>query len=320
MWGLTRAVAEATSPGPSGHPPQGGILAGILLALTTALAFAPFAPAQNPLSAIGDAIGGQGGRIFNKSTETVQKLGEAQSTAQAGPRYEYLVGYRVAARLLGNAKVLPADSAVAKYVDQVGQTVALGSAFPYPYRGYYFIVLDTPDVNAFATPGGFVFVTTGMVKFLRNEDELAAILGHEVGHVELHHGMRAIQEGKQTKALGGLLQDLAADTSVGKDLGEVLGPLSDEVYKSVANGYSSDLEAEADARSAEICAKLGYDPSVLLAVLERFRAYKGNYGGAGYPKERAELYAGKIQQAGYAVPAPVPERVSRFADALSRLP
>ena len=116
------------------------------------------------------------------------------------------------------------------------------------------------------------------------------------------------------------MQDLASDTSVGKDLGQVLGPLSDEVYKSVAYGYSSDLEAEADARSAEICAKLGYDPSALLGVLERFRAYKGNYGGAGYPEQRAQIYAGKIQQAQYPIPAPVPDRVGRFADALSRLP
>ncbi len=284
------------------------------------MAFAPAASAQNPFSAIGDAIGGKGGQIFNQTTGTAQKLGEASSKAQAGPRYEYLVGYRVAARLLGHSKPLPFDSAVSKYVNQVGQTVALGSAFPYPYRGFYFIVLENPEVNAFATPGGFVFVTTGMVKFLRNEDELAAILGHEVGHVELHHGMRAIQEGAQTKAMGGLLQDLASDTSVGSNLGQVLGPLSDEVYKSVLNGYSSDLEAEADARSAEICAKLGYDPSALLGVLERFRAYKGNYGGAGYPEQRAQIYAGKIQQGQYGSPAPVPDRVGRFADALSRLP
>jgi len=280
----------------------------------------PVAKAQNPFSAIGDAIGGRGGQIFNQTTKAATKLGEAHSVGQAGPRYEYLVGYRVAARLIGNSKVLPFDSAVSKYVDQVGQTVALGSSFPYPYRGYYFIVLQNPDVNAFATPGGFVFITTGMIKFLRNEDELAAILGHEVGHVELHHGMRAIQEGAQNQALGGLLQDLASDTSVGKDLGEAIGQLSDEVYKSVANGYSSDLEAEADARSADFCAKLGYDPSAMLGVLERFRAHKGNYGGAGYPEQRAQLYAEKVQQARYSSPAPVPDRVARFGDALSRLP
>ena len=300
-------------------PPPHCLIAA-LLAAAALLSFAPAASAQNPLSAIGNAIGGKGGQIFNQTTGAAQKLGEAHSVSQAGPRYEYLVGYRVAARLLGNSKPLPFDSAVAKYVDQVGQTIALGSSFPYPYRGFYFVVLDNPNVNAFATPGGFVFVTTGMIKFLRNEDELAAILGHEVGHVELHHGMRAIQEGEQNKAVGGLLQDLASDTSVGKDLGQVLGPLSDEVYKSVANGYSSDLEAEADARSAEICAKLGYDPSAMLGVLERFRAYKGNYGGAGYPEQRAQIYAAKIQQGRYPAPAPVPDRVSRFADALSRLP
>ena len=278
------------------------------------------ATAQNPFSSIGNAIGGLGGDIVNKTGRVAEKLGEQGPSQQTGPRYEYLVGYRVAARILGVARALPADSPVTKYVDQVGQTVALASSLPYPYRGYYFIVLDSPDVNAFAAPGGFVFVTTGMIKFLRNEEELAAILGHEVGHVELSHGIRSIQEGRDNKAMGGVLQELASGTVAGNALGQVLGPLSDEIYKSVQNGYSSDLEAEADARSAEICAKLGYDPSALLAVLERFRAYKGNYGGAGYPEERAGLYAGKLKQAGYPIPAPVPERVARFADVLSRIP
>jgi Zn-dependent protease with chaperone function len=293
-------------------------LAAVLMAALATVQFA--ASAQNPFSAIGDAIGGVGGQLVNKTGRVAEKLNEQGPPPQAGPRYEYLVGYRVAARIIGTAKALPVDSAVAKYVDAVGQTVALGSAFPYPYRGYFFVVLESADVNAFATPGGFVFVTTGMVKFLRNEDELAAILGHEVGHVELSHGMRSIQDNRNNKAMGGVMQELASGTVVGDTVGQVLGPLSDEIYKSVANGYSSDLEAEADARSAEICAKLGYDPSALLGVLERFRAYKGNYGGAGYPEERAGLYAGKLQRAQYPVTAPVPERVSRFADALSRLP
>ncbi len=293
-------------------------LAALLMAVLTAAAFT--ASAQSFLSELGSHIPGVGGQIVTKTGHVAEKISEQGPAPQAGPRYEYLVGYRVAARILGGAKAMPMDSPVAKYVDQVGQTVALGSAFPYPFRGYFFVVLDSADVNAFATPGGFVFVTTGMIKFLRNEDELAAILGHEVGHVELSHGMRSIKESRNTKITGSVLQELASGTVVGNTVGEVLGPLSDEIYKSVANGYSSDLEAEADARSAEICAKLGYDPSALLGVLERFRAYKGNYGGAGYPEERAGLYSAKLQQGQYPIPAPVPERVGRFADALSRLP
>jgi Zn-dependent protease with chaperone function len=297
---------------------RGPIIAILLLAFLTAAAFT--APAQSFFSELGNRIPGVGGQIVNKTGRVAEKLNEQGPPPQAGPRYEYLVGYRVAARILGGAKSLPMDSAVAKYVDQVGQTVALASSFPYPYRGYFFVVLESADVNAYATPGGFVFVTTGMIKFLRNEDELAAILGHEVGHVELSHGMRSIQESRDTKAMGGVMQELASGTVVGDTVGQVLGPLSDEIYKSVANGYSSDLEAEADARSAEICAKLGYDPSAFLGLLQRFRAYKGNYGGAGYPEERAGLYAGKLQQAQYPIPAPVPDRVGRFADVLSRLP
>lgn len=277
------------------------------------------AGSQSPFDAIGNAIGGLGGGVVSKTGVVAEKLITGSESTQTGPLNEYLVGYRVAARILGSSPPLPLDHPVSQYIDRIGQTVALGSDYPYPYRGYYFIVLETPDINAFAAPGGFVFITTGMIKFLRNEEELATILGHEIGHIELNHGMQALRQGSQTKAIGGALQELASENLI-DEVQPAVELLSDEIYKSVQNGYSSELEAEADARSAEICASLGYDASAMLSVLERFKTYKGNYGGAGYPEERTGLYAGKLQQAGYAPPSPVSARLDRFADAQMRTP
>lgn len=294
----------------------------LMLFAVAVLAPAPGAVSQSPLGAIGDALGNLGGvdgRVIEKTGGVAEKLISGTASRETGPLNEYLLGYRVAARILGSYPALPPDHALSQYIDHVGQTIALGSDYPYPYRGYYFIVLQSPDINAFAAPGGFVFITTGMIKFLRNEEELATILGHEIGHIELSHGMQALKKGSQTKAIGGALEDLASDTLI-DEVQPAVDLLSDEIYKSVQNGYSSELEAEADTRSAEICAGLGYDASAMLAVLERFRTYKGNYGGAGYPEERAGLYAGSLKQAGYAAPPPVPVRLDRFANAQMQTP
>lgn len=288
--------------------------------LAAAFIMSAAAAAQSPFDAIGDAIGGLGGNVVSKSGKVAEKLLNKEGISETGPLNEYLLGYRVAARIVGSYPVLPRNHEISLYIDHVGQTVALGSDSPYPYRGYYFIVLSSSDINAFAAPGGFVFITTGMIKFLRNEDELASIIGHEIGHIELNHGIQTIKKQKNTEAVGGALQELTSNTVVGNELAPVMDMLSDEIYKSVLNGYSSELEAEADTRSAEICIDLGYDASAMLAVLERFKTYKGNYGGAGYPEERAALYAGNLQQAGYVPPAAVPARLDRFADAQMRTP
>ena len=108
-----------------------------------------------------------------------------------GPVEEFYLGRKVAAQVLGAyPKRLAQDSPITQYVTKVGATLALASRAPYPYRPYTFIVLDEKEVNAFAAPGGIIFITTGMISFLPNEDALAGVLGHEIGHVELRHGVR----------------------------------------------------------------------------------------------------------------------------------
>jgi predicted Zn-dependent protease len=105
---------------------------------------------------------------------------------------EYYVGRGVAANAMFDADgryvgLYDKDQNLEEYVALVGLSVALESDRPETFKGYHFGVVNSPDINAFAAPGGFIFVTTGALKLMANEDELAGVLSHEIGHVNLRH-------------------------------------------------------------------------------------------------------------------------------------
>ena len=213
---------------------------------------------------------------------------------EAGPMQEYMLGSSVAARILPLHPLLPFNHDVCAYVRDVGMALLTASNDPMTYRGYVFLVMRSDEVNAFAVPGGFVFVTTGMLKFLKDEDELAAILGHELAHLELRHGIKAVGKEDVFKffALAKDVGVLVAD-SHGKNRAVVAGlsNLGDSIFAKmtdvIRNGYGVEMESQADWRSIQFSMALGYDSRALYDVLERFKSVKGNYGGASYPVERA---------------------------------
>ena len=212
--------------------------------------------------------------------------------SEVGPVQEYQLGCVVASRILPLYPVLPPDDPKSVYVRTLGATLAAASNDPMPYHGYMFLTVQSDEVNAFAVPGGFVFVTTGMLKFLKDEDELAAILGHEMGHMELRHGMKSVGKESVLK-LFSLMKEVATST-VGDGAGaaarQQLTALADELFgkltTSIRNGYGIEMESQADWRSIQFSKTLGYETRALYDVLERFKAEKGTYGGASYPAER----------------------------------
>ncbi|MBN4061351.1 M48 family metalloprotease, partial [bacterium AH-315-G11] len=106
----------------------------------------------------------------------------------------YYIGRASGARLLADHHLLN-QKQLQRYVSAIGQTLAMASARPEVYAGYHFIVLDEPErVNAYAVPGGFIFITTGLIAKAANEDELAAILAHEVSHIVLDHPVTSIKK------------------------------------------------------------------------------------------------------------------------------
>lgn len=214
--------------------------------------------------------------------------------SEVGPVQEYQLGCVVASRILPIYRSLPQDDPRSVYVRMLGATLAAASNDPMPYHGYMFLTVDSNEVNAFAVPGGFVFVTTGMLKFLKDEDELAAILGHEMGHMELRHGMKSVGKESVLK-LFSLMKEVATMSDDSGDSAQEatrrqLVALADELFgkltTSIRNGYGIEMESQADWRSIQFSKALGYETKALYDVLERFKAEKGTYGGASYPAER----------------------------------
>lgn len=151
-----------------------------------------------------------------------------------------------------------ADEKLQAYVQQVGERVAAHS-----HRSnlqYHFTVVDSPDINAFALPGGYIYINRGLLAYLNSEAELAAVLGHEVGHVTARH---SVQQQSQATAWGILGQVAAIGTGVG-----AAGDLTNALGSVVVKGYGRDMELEADGLGAQYLARSGYDPQAMIEVIK----------------------------------------------------
>jgi predicted Zn-dependent protease len=187
---------------------------------------------------------------------------------------EYYVGRAVAARILTKYK-LSQNAELTEYVNEVGNVVARKSTRPNPFRGYHFAVLDTQEVNAFACPGGIIFVTKGLITTCKNEDQLAAVLAHEVAHVANKDGINSISQARWTEVWTAMGKEAVTvyGGSVAAGLVSLFEGTIDDVFKTiVVNGYSRQAEEAADAAAVKELARAGYDPTALVAVLTTMEA------------------------------------------------
>jgi predicted Zn-dependent protease len=172
---------------------------------------------------------------------------------------EEAVGRASVARIMGAAP-LHASQDLQRYVNLVSSLIASKTDAKQTWR---FGVLDTESVNAFAAPGGFVLITSGLLKQLGSEDELAAVLAHEIAHVTRQHHYQAIVRQRNAEAaMKGLQADLGKD---GADFA-ALSKASAVLY---ARGLDKSTEYEADLIGVQLMTIAGYDPSAHLAVLEK---------------------------------------------------
>jgi predicted Zn-dependent protease len=161
------------------------------------------------------------------------------------------------------------DPAVTKYVTLVGTVVAQGSSRP--ALDWKFIVLDTDGVNAYAAPGGFVHITRGLLGLMKNEAELAGVLGHEITHVADRHTIRAIQQGKW------LDTGVEAGTSKAGWTTEALAKMGDKLFQHVFEGkWSRGDEDDADQGGVRDANKAGYVPNGLATALKKVEDRNAN--------------------------------------------
>jgi len=222
---------------------------------------------------MGTTIGEQVGSISSEDKEQIDRM--AQETEKAArpmtDQEEYFVGRAVAATILGQYRLYQNESLI-RYVNEVGQDIVLASDRPFTYGGYHFAILDTEEVNALSCPGGIIFITRGMLKRVRNEEELAAVLAHEVGHVNHKDGIAAIQSARWVE-VATLLGAEAATKVSGADLAQLVsffeGSVNDVVKTLIVNGYSREQEGAADLGAMAFMYRAGYDPHGLANYLQR---------------------------------------------------
>lgn len=160
------------------------------------------------------------------------------------------------------------DVALQRYVQTVGEKLAAHS--DRPGLVYRFTVVDSPEVNAFALPGGYIYITRGLLAYLENEAQLAAVLGHEIGHVTARHAVRQYTAATVT----GLVTGVASTALGAQGAQDLFGALG----AALVRGYGRDMELQADHLGARYLARAGYDPRAMIEVLallenqERFDA------------------------------------------------
>jgi predicted Zn-dependent protease len=197
----------------------------------------------------------------------------AKTMEDITPAQEYYIGRTVSAGIV-NRYPVKANPVANNYLNLLGQTLVMASDKPSTFKGYHFLLLDTNEVVAFAAPSGFVFVSKGMVKLCKNEDDLAAVLAHEIGHVQHSHALEAISTSRITSALT-IIAAEGTKVAVGGVAGELTrifeGSIDDITQKLVNSGYARGQENEADASAITIMQRVGYDPAALVRVLETMK-------------------------------------------------
>jgi beta-barrel assembly-enhancing protease len=222
------------------------------------------------------AVQGCGGTSAIIPATAVALTGASKASTASRPisdSEEYYVGRAVAARILSKYK-LDQNPKLTQYVNEVGETVARKSSRPNLLKGYHFAVLDTQEINAFACPGGIIFITRGLLQTCKNEDQLAAVLAHEVGHVANKDGINSISKARWTQVF------TAMGTEAAKQYGGAAGNLVtlfegsiDDVFKTiVVNGYSRQAEEAADTAALSELTRAGYDPGAMVILLTAMEA------------------------------------------------
>lgn len=218
---------------------------------------------------IGAAVMGLSACTLNPAT------GEKQFTAFMSPQQEVAVGAQEHAKIIQLFGAYD-NPAVTSYVRSVGERVARNTE-----RGdvdYTFIVLDTPMVNAFALPGGYVYISRGLLQQANSEAELAAVLGHEIGHITGRHSAERYSRGVLTTLGAGILA-AATDSNT---VAQAAGIGSDLYIKS----YSRGQEHQADDLGLRYLYNAGYEPEAMasfLANLDQYTAFEARLSGTDQP-------------------------------------
>jgi predicted Zn-dependent protease len=233
------------------------------------------------LTSLSSALSNKGGGKGNSLTDGIRDVFDGASTAfkDYSAEDQHKLGTEFSSVLLG-ARPLLRNDAEQRYVNQVGRWVAAQAERPLDKDGkeinfaWRFGVINSDAVNAYATPGGFVFVTVGLMRQLDSEAELAGVLAHEIAHVMRGHYLVAIKKSGFSQIAGGIVRAKA-------DNAEVSAAVVNAVRNIYAKGLDQSDEFDADRQGLLYAARAGYAPAGLPTVLKMYAA-KGSKNDANF--------------------------------------
>ena len=188
---------------------------------------------------------------------------------EANTDREINFGRSVSAKILGKYPILRNEQKV-RYISQIG--TGISAQLGRPELRYYFGILDTDEINAFAAPGGYIFVTKGALKLMRNEAQLAGVLAHELAHIDQKHIVKKLKlQGFDRSLTSGIAQVLGGASLSAKIALERLNDLAFKML--MEEGLSKEDEAEADQKALEMLMSTGYDLQSYLDYLLSLKPY-----------------------------------------------
>jgi len=272
-------------------------------------------------------VGGQLGDVLDARQrgylKDVLRIGGevAKATEQLDAEQEYYLGRTVTANVLARYPVYDPKEAN-DYVATVGRYVSLFSSQPETFGGYHFQIIDSDEINALSAPGGMITVTRGMLRCCRGEDDLAAVLAHEIGHVQSRHGVQAIRQSRinhLATVVGSEVIDRRGSERLQELVGVLDGAIEDILDTLIMNGYSRSFESEADRAAVRILRRAGYDDHALIAMLDEMgrRLRPGRPDFARTHPSPADRIRDIERRLGTNRPDPSPVRQRRFEQAMA---
>lgn len=245
-----------------------------VLAVAGALALPACSASDVAGNLVGSAVGGQFSEVARAAASGPIEMARQQAT-KFSPEQEYYLGRAVAAEVIARYGLDPSRERQ-DYVRKIGASIVeLSSRLKGTYGGYHFAVLDTDIANGVSGPGGFVFITRGALMRCESEDEVAAILAHELAHVNLQHAEAIIRRQRSGAAFGKMMMGIVAgaadagDQMLAQNVPALMGEMAQDFATGlVETGYGRETELEADREGAFILYDTGYDAAALSRYLK----------------------------------------------------
>jgi predicted Zn-dependent protease len=221
-------------------------------------------------------IAGATGVIDRNTASAISNSSKAIGNAaeEITPQQEYFIGRAVAGNILTTYKLWNGSPALNAYLNNICASIVINSPRPDIYNGYHVAILDSNEINAFATSGGHILMTRGLINAAASEDMLAGVIAHEIAHIQLQHSIKAIKSSRITQALM-----VTGTSAVGAATGMNVNQLTDVFNESVgeivqtmvSNGYSQTQEYDADNKALSLMADAGYNPQGLIDMLNELK-------------------------------------------------